>query len=78
MLRSSSYSELLCESRRDYQDRMPTGAHRSGANDRILAMHSVIPVASVILAIIAAGCIGYIAWEVTKETSSEDDSSDSE
>ena len=41
-------------------------------------MHSILPIAGVILALISAGCVAYIAWELTSEMSDEVDSSDSE
>jgi len=30
-------------------------------------MRSLMPIVSIVLALIAAGCIGYIAWELTSE-----------
>ena len=36
-------------------------------------MRSFIPIASVLLALIAAGSIAYIAWELMKEAGREDD-----
>jgi hypothetical protein len=40
-------------------------------------MHSILPIAGVILALIAAGCIAFVAWELTNEASRDGDSSDS-
>ncbi len=36
-------------------------------------MQTILPIAGVILALIAAGSIAFIAWEVTKEASREGD-----
>ncbi len=41
-------------------------------------MHTILPIASVILALLSAGCVAYIAWELISEMSDEDDSSNSE
>lgn len=41
-------------------------------------MRSIIPIASVLLALIAAGSIAYIAWELMKEADSDDDSANSD
>jgi len=35
-------------------------------------MHTILPIAGVLLALICAGVIAYIAWEVTKESSPDD------
>jgi len=34
-------------------------------------MHSILPIAGVVLALISAGCVAYIAWEVTSDLSEE-------
>jgi len=39
-------------------------------------MQTILPFAAVLLAIFAAGCIAYLAWEVTKEASREGESDD--
>lgn len=39
-------------------------------------MQSILPFAGVILALIAAGCVVFIAWELTKEASRDGESSD--
>lgn len=41
-------------------------------------MRSIIPIVSIVLALVAAGCIAYIAWQLVNEASDEDDSSDTE
>ncbi len=41
-------------------------------------MRSTLPIASIILALLAAGSIVYIAWELTSEESDDVDPSDSE
>jgi len=41
-------------------------------------MRSFLPFAAVLLAIFAAGCIAYLAWEVTKEASREGEADDDE
>jgi len=41
-----------------------------------LTMRSILPFAAVLLAIFAAGCIAYLAWEVTKEASREGEADD--
>ena len=35
-------------------------------------MHTILPIAGVLLALISAACIAYIAWEITKESQSDD------
>ena len=39
-------------------------------------MRSILPFAGVILALIAAGCIAFIAWELTKEASHDGETDD--
>jgi hypothetical protein len=39
-------------------------------------MQTILPIAGVILALFAAGCIAYIAWEITNEASRDGESSD--
>ena len=36
-------------------------------------MQSFLPIAAVVLALFAAGCVAFIAWELTKVDSSGDD-----
>ncbi len=43
-----------------------------------LTMRSFLPFAAVLLAIFAAGCIAYLAWEVTREASREGEADDDE
>jgi len=38
-------------------------------------MHSILPVAAVVLALIAAGSIAYIAWALLQEVSQEEETS---
>ena len=45
----------------------------------MVAMRSLLPIVSVILALIAAGSIAYIAWELSSgDPTAEDEPSDSE
>jgi hypothetical protein len=45
----------------------------------MVAMRSLLPIVSVILALIAAGSIAYIAWELSSgDPAAEDEPSDSE
>jgi len=37
-------------------------------------MQNILPFAAVILALFAAGCVGFIAWELTKEASRDGES----
>jgi len=37
-------------------------------------MRSVLPYAAIILALISAGCIAFLAWELTKEASADGES----
>ena len=39
-------------------------------------MQTFLPIAAVVLALFAAGCIAFIAWEVTKEASREGETDD--
>jgi hypothetical protein len=39
-------------------------------------MQTILPVAAVILALIAAGCVIFIAWELTKEASRDGETDD--
>jgi len=41
-------------------------------------VHNFLPIAAVILALVSAGCVAYIAWELISEMSDEDDSSNSD
>jgi hypothetical protein len=36
-------------------------------------MQTVLPIAAVVLALFAAGCVAFIAWELTKEASKDGD-----
>ena len=47
-----------------------------GANDGIAAMRTLIPFVSVLLAVVAAGSIAYIAWEVTRPDELDDGRND--
>jgi len=39
-------------------------------------MQTILPIAAVILALFAAGCVGFLAWELTKEASREGETDD--
>jgi len=39
-------------------------------------MQTILPFAAVVLALIAAGCVAFIAWELTKEASREGETDD--
>lgn len=39
-------------------------------------MQTILPIAAVVLALFAAGCIAFLAWEVTKEASREGENDD--
>jgi len=39
-------------------------------------VQTFLPIAAVILAIFAAGCVAFIAWELTKEASREGEADD--
>jgi hypothetical protein len=39
-------------------------------------MRSILPFAAIILALIAAGSVAFLAWELTKEASAEGESDD--
>ena len=41
-------------------------------------MRTILPYAAVILALIAAGSIAFIAWELTREASDDGESGDDE
>ncbi|MGI9236476.1 MAG: hypothetical protein ACR2QZ_03725 [Woeseiaceae bacterium] len=41
-------------------------------------MGEIIAITSVLLALVAAGCIGYIAWELTSEETGTDNPDDSD
>jgi hypothetical protein len=51
---------------------------RTGKNRPCYAvpMQTILPIAAVVLALFAAGCIAFIAWEVTKEASRDGDPDD--
>jgi len=39
-------------------------------------MQTILPIAAVILALFAAGCVGFLAWERTNEASREGETDD--
>jgi len=39
-------------------------------------MRTILPFAAIILALIAAGCVIFIAWELTKEASRDGETDD--
>jgi hypothetical protein len=39
-------------------------------------MQTILPIAAVILALFAAGCIAFLAWELTKEASKDGETDD--
>jgi hypothetical protein len=41
-------------------------------------MSSIVPIVSILLALIAAGCIAYVAWELTSEENTPGEPDESE
>jgi len=39
-------------------------------------VQTILPIAAVVLAIFAAGCVAFIAWELTKEAPREGEADD--
>jgi len=39
-------------------------------------MQTILPIAAVVLALFAAGCVAFLAWELTKEASKDGETDD--